>query len=687
MRSLLGSVWSSLLMLGAFACRQPASAPEAPAELVSPAPARVVPAVEPSHPFELVPADARRVVVLPSAERAAQLWERDRLAARFPKDYPRFVERFGWGGLDLLDPTMLEAAGIDSTAPLVTATLSYEHEVEVLLGRTSDQQRLLEHVRRYLPPEEPPLELANLGDARVARADRLAVVLRYGMFALIWNGGREPDPHDHGTEIALLDPASSMAHAELLARAHIDLDHDAEMIGLFDVASIRRDMEAQSERLRSQYPDPSPSPRRPTLPDGATEDRAKPPRPLGGLSDLMMTTGVMVPWVLREELAVVGFELSVDEHGVRGHAHAELAPGSALRELLRPAEPPPLPLAALGEAPLLVLSGRVDPEVAAGRLGKLLAPRDASSSPDGLAELRPLLDGRATLALMAGPAPDPKALVAPSTLVEGIAVLGVTDEARARAWLDAWVARWPGTPPKAAPEIHGYSLRSPEWPWVLWVGVLDGQLVAGTNPHALGRLADGAANGRAWAKPLAGPGSAFLAYHHRLPLLDQWGRHSLLATSERSSIDEVLEMIEFPGQALSSIPRSAKTRRLEKEYEAARRAEQESERRRFEEHALVSWNMGQGLGLTTAVVRVQEDGLSIDVAHDASVARFLEITLTMLDLVSADSAAAIERIRRGERNATEQRVHDARERALDARRKDIERALGRKSRLDPRAIR
>lgn len=85
----------------------------------------------------------------------------------------------------------------------------------------------------------------------------------------------------------------------------------------------------------------------------------------------------------------------------------------------------------------------------------------------------------------------------------------------------------------------------------------------------------------------------------------------------------------------------------------------------------------EALGLTTAVVRGHDTGFMIEVSHDGTVARWAEAFLAAFARIESDL----------EDSDARDGVHEAKRRAVDARRKDVERALGRKSRLAPAPVR
>lgn len=695
-----------LLALGAVTCQRTTPVTEAPTEpevaAKPPAVERAsTPAADPTHPLELVPARARAMIMVRSPQRLSQAWERERFIGRFPAQYERLVaEMKKEVGHDLLDPGALAAIGVDPTAPVGVAVLSFRDDAFVLFGGSSNPQAMIDLFQRV---SGKPLAPQAVGEAQLVRVDEeLTLVFRHGMFALVLVDRHRDGTPDYPQEVARIDPAQSLAHAATMERAHAGLPHDADAQALLDVAGIIRDESERSRRNDQQM-------------IGESNRRLAEARQRGGtaeeinrLQQDLQHEQEFVNSRRRErqigELLLsrtfgaiegVGLAVNADEHGLRGRIHVALAPDATFRELLVSSTQPPAAVAALGDAPQLVLSAQLDVGVAIDLFAQaaLAIGGSYAQANDALREglrvdfdreLRPLLDGRATFVLTAGPPVDPKKrTVAVKESMGGILALGVRDEAKARAVLDAVVGKWPEQRFTPAPEIAGHTLTRSDWPQALYMGVVAGQLVVGSDLATLRRLRDGqagpasarASDPEPWQRLTTGPGVGRLAMHHRLPVMTIFSfMRGFDSFDFPQSPDDVLAA-EFPEQDVFSIPRGAATLRLEKERDRILEASAAIRHRRREEREVLAWNQADALGLTAGVVRQTETGLMIEGGHyvTGGLGGYVEAVLALVDRDASSSADP-------ELARTRKRQDDVNARLLKARRKEIERAIAKQKR-------
>lgn len=710
--------WPLVFALAAVTCQRPVAEPRTPTDdAVTPAPPKAGdradparPAADPTHPLELVPGRARFVLMARSPQRLAQVWERDRIVGEHRARYERVVEEMKRDlGRDLLDPADLAAMGIDPSAPVGVAMVSFEQEVGVLFGGLSDPQRLLDEVARLATSKErTPPSTEVVGDARIVRLDEeLSLVLRHGMFAVVVVDRPRKVTLDPALEIARIDPAQSVAHAHAMQQAHAGLPLDADVRGMLDVAGIIHDalertrMHAQESvadssrrlaeaRQRGASAEEIESLQRDLQDQQQFEARRRREQQIAEVL-LSRTFGA---------IEGIGLAVDADAHGLRGRIHLALAPDAAFRELLVPSERPPAAIAALSDSPQLVLSAQLDMGVAIDLFAQAALAAGGSYADvndearnelrlDFDRELRPRLDGRATFVLTSGPAPDPKQPEALQRALGGILALGVDDEARTRALLDELAGRWAvdqaGRSAKLepAPEIGGYVLRRTEWPQSLWIGVVAGQLAMSTDLAALRRLRDGQAGAaatlvrdpEAWQRLAEGPGAGRLAMHHRLPMAAMF---ALVAGFDSfdfpHNVDHQLEG-EFPGEDVFSIPRSAATLRLEKQRDAAAEARSRLRRRRDEERQVIAWNLAEALGLTAGVVRETDTGIVIEGGHyvEGGVGGYVDAIIDLVELEDRARTSVDAQLAKAD-----QRREKAEERLLEGRRKEIRRALAKR---------
>jgi hypothetical protein len=661
------------------------------------------PAADPTHPLELVPARARAVIMVRSPQRLAQIWERERFVGRFPAEYERMVADMKREvGHDLLDPSGLAAIGIDPSAPLGVAVLSFQDEVFVVFGGTGNPTAMLETLRKGTGKPLPP---EVVGEAQIVRVDgELALVLRHGMFAMVVDDRHDDGGPDYARELARIDPAQSLAHSATMERAHAGLPHEADVHAMLDIAGIIHDELDRSRRREQEMV-------------GEVSRRLAEARQRGAsaeeLASLQQQVQHQQEFVVRHRRerqvaeillsrtlgAVEGIGLTVDAdaaRGLLGRIHLALTPDAMFRELLVASDRPPAAIVALGDAPQLVLSAQVDPGIAIDLFAQAAMATGSSYAEvneevlrglrvDFDRAVRPLLDGRGTFVLTTPPSLDPKRAKVDEA-VGGLLALGVNDEAKARALLDEVVGKHGDQRFTPMPEISGWTLTRSEHPREIHLGVVAGQLVVGTDIAAFRRLRDGQAGPASgqfpdpepWQRLTEGAGAGRLALHHRLPSAAVFAFAGAFGSFDfpRNPDNDLSE--EFPGEDVFSVPRSPATLRSDTEHEKAFAAKSKLQERKRNELQAAAWNLAGALGITAGVVREVDTGLVIEGGHYVAGGLF-GYAETIVGLVRAAKGESDD----PELARAQKRREQAYARLLEARRKDVQRAIRKRGSQPP----
>lgn len=693
-----------LLALVAMGCeRAPATEiPSEPEIAAAPPPVERVaaPAADPTHPLELVPARARAMMMVRSPQRLAQAWARDRFVGRFPAQYERVVAEMKREiGVDLLDPAALVTVGVDPTAPVGVAMLNAHDEAFVLFGGSSDAQLMIDAFQRVTGK---PLATQSVGEARLVRVhDELTLVFRHRMFAIVFVDRAHRESPDYAKEVARIDPAQSLAHSAAMERAHAGLPHDADFQALLDVSGIVHDELERARRSDQEALGDASRRLAEARQRGATVEE------INGLQQEIQRSQEFLASRRREQQigelllsrtfgAIEGIGLAVDasDRGLRGRIHLALAPDAIFRELFITSAQPPAAIAALGDAPQLVISSQVDVGLAIDLFAQaaLASGTTYARVNDELRDelrldfdraLRPLLDGQGTLVITSGPALDPKRSPKLEEAFGGLLAVGVTDETKARALLDDVIGQWPELSFTPAPEIGGWSLTRTEWPHTLYVGLVAGQLVMGSDLATLRRLRERQAgpagthlpDPEAWERLSAGPGVGRLAVHHRLPFHLMFSFLRAFDSFEFPQNPDDMLAAELPDDDVFSIPRSAATLRLEQARDRALEAKLEVQRRSSDARQVAAWNRADALGITAGVVRKLDTGLMIEGGHYVAdgLGGYVEAILGLVESPRGeDELPELARARK--------RYDDASERLLEARRKEVARAIAKRKR-------
>ncbi len=663
---------------------------EEPVEAAEPTPAS-----DPTHPLELVPARARIMMMARSPQRLAEIFERERLSGQYSDLYGELVEDMKRGlGHDLLDPAEQAAVGIDPTGPIGFAVLSLEDEALVFFGRSTDPEAMLTMLQTVA---REPLSTRTIGAARLVRLDReLTVVLRHGMWAVVFVDRQRDGQPDYPAEVARIDPAQSLAHAFAMERAHAGLPAEADLSALLDVAGIVRDELGRGQR------DEQRSIARAHQRIAEARQRGATPEEIDSLQqDLQSEQSFAVTRRRQRQIADmllsrtvgaiegIGMAVDADDRGLHGRIHMALTPDAVFRDLLAP-EDPPSALLALDEDPLLLMSGRVDVDVALELFAQvLMADRStyAEFEEELSRELRVDVDptlkrqltGSATFALTAAPAAAPEQLRDFEDEFSGVLAIGIRDEQAVRELLGMAVNAWPQLKWKEAPAIEGWSLTLDDAPHRLWLAVVAEQLVVSPDRGVIERIRDGKPGTASrhyehptpWRWLTEGPATARLGLHHRLPLQLLFGRMgSFESVAFPMNVDFMLES-EFPEDDVHSIAANAKVRRLMKQRDAAREKASTLRRRRDAKRRAKAWEVTRGLGITAGSIREQPSGLMMEGGHYTAggmghyIEAVIELSRSQDGPTEFDDPIA----------KAQQRVDEIQDRLVSARRRQLERAL------------
>jgi hypothetical protein len=259
----------------------------------------------------------------------------------------------------------------------------------------------------------------------------------------------------------------------------------------------------------------------------------------------------------------------------------------------------------------------------------------------------------------------------------------VKDEVKARALLDQAIGKHTEKRPEQrftpTPEISGWTLTRDEAPRTVHFGIVKEQLVVGTDLATIRRMRDGQvgpAGGRfadpePWQRLTEGSGVGRLAMHHHLPtsmVFAFMGEFDGFMFSPNA--DDQLAS-EFPEADVFSIPRSAATKRVEKEREKAFQARMKLSTELRNERQAVAWTKASALGITAGIVRETDSGLVIEGGHYVAGGVFgYAETIVGLIRGGKTEAPALARSRK--------RMEDLDARVLEARRKDVEKEVAKR---------
>lgn len=413
-------------------------------------------------------------------------------------------------GADLLDPQQWAQIGLDSGGAVGFGVLDIESAAGFGYATLTDPQAFEDFIMRFVDSvgQRERISIADVGDARVIRfGDELSVVLRAGFAVAVFVDRPSVAHRDYVALVATIDPREALSRAEGFAWVRERLD--AEDDGLFFVSppalltQIEREMNDGSEGYGVSYAQEE------------LDSARKRGAPIEEIREYERRLEEERSWQAEQDereramleliQGVVGSVgagfIAADIRDAEISAHgAALMPGpSLLRDFFVPVSAESSLYAALDEAPLAMLEGRVDMQTmreltelllrADGEdLVELNAEFKAEFGIDPLTEIWPAFDGSGGIALTEHAAPNPAKLgEIPKSL--GIAAhLGLADPQGFEAVLGrvAKDKRMRGvmSPAKRGP---GWTITPPDW-HALSLRVIGNQLVLSSDASMLRRV-------------------------------------------------------------------------------------------------------------------------------------------------------------------------------------------------------
>lgn len=512
------AVLAALFTSGAGCKRSSPEAPAGPATVSAPAQqVKSHSALGGAKQLERLPASTLAVAV---AENPAELVKKlghaqvaDALGTTWTKAQAASVL---FVGADLTTPAGFGAIGIDLAAPAGIAWLDAQEEVVALFASVSDPAKLRGFVDRMAAKGDAAVTAEEVGGLTLLRpqgTDEDEIALLYGApgawFVLC--DRHEGSASKHARAIAAQAKDGSLAGAQRFRTIAVErLAYGADAAAWVDVQALVGAVKKEAAERGSQVPDYLER----SLADAKAsgdEDRVR-----RAQEDIDREKEWMAESAKRRTAETAAIEAllgsvdgiavgaEVDGGSIRGRLVAPLREGSLLARGLRNAEGAPPVLRVLGEKPMLMLAGAVDPAVALEAFGLLLAA-DGDDLEEGLDALRrelgvdlrkdvlPALDGRVGFEMTA----DLEAILAAKDGAErlfgGAVVLGLKDAAAVKALLDGLWKREDLREIVTQDDKGRATVRNPDWRDV-HIGVVGELLVVTTDPADFDR-AGGAGRG------------------------------------------------------------------------------------------------------------------------------------------------------------------------------------------------
>ncbi|MBL4688990.1 MAG: hypothetical protein JKY37_30645 [Nannocystaceae bacterium] len=375
-----------------------------------------------SHPAQMLPRDTQFVAWVAGADRLAEVFDRDGLAAKFPSEFEAArAEMVGEIGVDLLDPGAYAAAGIDSKGRMGAALISTRDGVVAFFFTLADAGKFKARLREVAAHHKEELAERQVGPSTVlsdARGQwRGGFVLRDDLAMFVTQANPDEGVRDYAEAVANIDPRQSLA-ASVEYRKALGGLRDSDAMAFFNPALLVADELAQEDARDSVDNNWAET--------ALTEAKAR-DASADEIAELERQRDEMRVWdeqrVVRaaagrelveklvDGIEGVGVALSVKRTGPVLDGQIVLREGAFLRQLIGVVpEGMSLPKALNGE-PLLMWGGRVDVD-AALELVELLARSEGASIHDAsiqaekamlginpTTDLQPLLTGEAMLAV------------------------------------------------------------------------------------------------------------------------------------------------------------------------------------------------------------------------------------------------------------------------------------------------
>ena len=168
------------------------------------------------HPAQMLPRDTQMVGWVAGVDRLAEVFERDRLAKKFPQFFEEVardsVREFGY---DIFDPATYPALGIDPSGRIGAALISGSTGAAAFFFKLTDEGKFKGALRNVLGRYEQELAEQQRGSVTVLTDPRGqmpgGIVIRDGFAMLVLQTGGSDAPVDYVEMLATLDPRKSLA--------------------------------------------------------------------------------------------------------------------------------------------------------------------------------------------------------------------------------------------------------------------------------------------------------------------------------------------------------------------------------------------------------------------------------------------------------------------------------------------
>lgn len=375
-----------------------------------------------SHPAQMLPRETQFVGWVAGADRLAEVFDRDGLVAKFPRQFEEArAELLGEVGVDLLDPAAYAAAGIDTNGRMGGALISTRDGVVAFFFTLADVGKFKARVREVAGHNKQELAERQLGPSTVmsdARGQwRGGIVLRDNLAVVVTQANPDEGVRDYAEAVANIDPRQSLA-ASVEYRKALGGLRDSDAMAFFNPALLVADEVAQEEArddTENNWADTALTEAKAR--DASAEEVAELERQRDEMRvwdeqrSARAAAGRELVEKLVDGIEGVGVALSVKRTGPVLDGQVVVRDGAFLRQLIGVVpEGLSLPKALNGE-PLLMWGGRVDVDTAL-ELVELLARSEGASILDAsiqaektmlginpTTELQPQLTGEAMLAV------------------------------------------------------------------------------------------------------------------------------------------------------------------------------------------------------------------------------------------------------------------------------------------------
>lgn len=640
----------------------------------------------------MMPTRARALVLLPSAQRIAEIAERTRFIDAFPDTYEHIVGPLVQQlGFDPLDPQGLESFGIDPERPVGLAMLNMSDRAFMVVAGVSDPRALATSLLRAFDSEVVP----EPWPTRILRLHpKWTLVLRDRVAALVFVGQERDGRPDYARLVADLEPTRSAAYSPMFERSQAELPSDPDLRGFVDVSGIIRD---ELERCRREEraalaeldekvaqarrmgvaPEDIRAFREKALRDGALGRQER--RERESIEALSVSFG---------SIEGVGAAIRAGAEGLEARVHVGLTSDSILRKIFVSSSKAPALFRRQDVQPLLALSAELDVDVAIELWSQLLRARGMeyalfhdrvlrATHVDFDRMVRPWLTGEVGFVLTETRDRPPDQLPTfDEGQLEGTLTVGVQSEDTASGALAEILDRISARPRSLDPGLRGWIVH--EDGVDLRTGVHQEQLYVSNDPRMLHRLFERSADDldappdgvAPWWRPVDRRAGARAVIQHRVLVAP---RLRFLEPGDPPYHADIVLRSEFPDVDLRGIEGSAEVRRLTQAFTDAQRALSALRFVRHSERRSMAWERGMDLGTSIGLVQNVSSGIVVDLSHDidGGVGHYLRVLAELHRMKDAPTSVDEEYAR-----AERARV-DAFDRLLEARRKQVRRAIER----------